>query len=96
MNDQDKSALAKETAPLPKRDVQGEALAGQVNRYAFRVEGHLAPCWSEWLGGLAIAHLVDGKSLLCGPVADQAALHGLLAKLRDLNLPLISVNRLED
>ena len=63
--------------------------------YEFRVRGHLAPCWSEWLGRLAIGHLETGETLLTGPVADQAALHGLLAKLRDLNLPLISVNRIE-
>ena len=59
--------------------------------YEIRVEGQLDPCWSEWLEGMHITQLEDGHTLLCGPVADQAALHGLLARIRDLNLKLVFV-----
>jgi hypothetical protein len=61
--------------------------------YHIRVEGHLDPCWSEWLDGLAIEHLPNGETLLSGFIADQTALHGLLNKIRDMNLPLIAVER---
>jgi hypothetical protein len=64
-------------------------------RYEIRVAGHLGSHWSEWFEGLAITHPTDGETLLSGPVVDQAALHGLLAKVRDLNVPLISVRRIE-
>lgn len=63
--------------------------------YEIRVEGHLGSQWTDWFGGMAITH-EDSQTLLCGPVVDQAALHGLLKMIRDLGLPLISVNRLED
>ena len=59
--------------------------------YQIRVEGHLDPSWSEWLAGMTMNLLENGETLLSGPVADQAALHGLLAKIRDLNLVLLSV-----
>jgi hypothetical protein len=61
-------------------------------RYEIRVKGHLANRWAAWFDGLAIAHDSDGTTLIHGPVADQAALYGLLQKARDLGLPLISVN----
>jgi hypothetical protein len=61
-------------------------------RYEIRVQGHLDTRWTTWFDGLAIAHDSDGTTLIEGPVADQAALHGLLQKIRDLGLPLISVN----
>ena len=64
-------------------------------RYRIRVTGHLAPCWSEWFDGLTITHEANGDTTLSGLVRDQAALYGLLAKMRDLNLTLISVNRVE-
>lgn len=60
--------------------------------YHIRVRGHLSPEWSEWLDGLAIERRPDGDTLLYGPLEDQAALHGLLAKIRNLGLPLLSVN----
>jgi hypothetical protein len=63
--------------------------------YQIRVRGHLSSRWAEWFDGLIIENQPNGEALICGPVADQAALHGLLAKVRDLNLPLISVNRIE-
>ena len=64
-----------------------------VDTYRFRVEGHLGDRWSEWLGGLAIHLQEDGTSVLEGPVVDQAALHGVIARIRDLGLPLLSVKR---
>ncbi len=64
-------------------------------RYEIRLKGHLEARWSAWFDGLAIAHDRDGTTVIYGPVADQAALHGLLQKTRDLGLPLISVNYVE-
>jgi len=93
MNEHGAPESPDESALLSKRDDRGEALLSQGDWYEFRVKGHLAACWSEWLDGLAIANQEGGECLLTGLVADQAALHGLLAKIRDLNLPLISVNR---
>jgi hypothetical protein len=63
-----------------------------VTWYAIELEGCLSCEWTEWFDGLAISH-EDGRTLLIGPVVDQAALHGLLKKVRDLTLPLISVTR---
>ena len=64
-----------------------------VDTYRFRVKGHLNDRWSEWLGGLAIHLQEDGTSVLVGPVVDQAALHGVITRIRDLGLPLLSVRR---
>jgi len=64
---------------------------GQPQVYQIRIKGHLRPHWSDWFGGLTIALEDNGETLLTGPVADQAALHGLLRKVRDLGLPLVSV-----
>ena len=61
--------------------------------YEIRVEGRLPSDWSNWFEGLDIQSGPSGDSILSGPLADQAALHGVLAKIRDLNLKLISVNR---
>ncbi len=59
--------------------------------YVITVRGHLDDHWSAWFEGLAITNGTDGETTLAGPVADQAALHGLLVKIRDLGLPLIAV-----
>lgn len=59
--------------------------------YQIRIKGQLDPQWRVWFEGMAIALDEDGVTLITGPVADQAALHGLLKKVRDLGLPLISV-----
>ena len=59
--------------------------------YQFRVRGHLHPRWAEWFGGMTIDLLDDGDTLLSGPVVDQAALHGLIKKVRDVGLPIVSV-----
>jgi hypothetical protein len=61
--------------------------------YQIRVEGHLGPRWRDWFGGLSITLEDNGETLLTGPVVDQAALHGLLRKVRDLGMPLISAVR---
>jgi hypothetical protein len=61
-------------------------------RYEIRVQGHLDARWAAWFDGLTLTHGSDGTTTIHGPVADQAALHGLLQKIRDLGLPLISVN----
>ena len=63
--------------------------------YEIRIKGHLADRWTDWFEGFAITLEEDGDTLLTGPVVDQAALHGLLRKVRDLGMPLISVNRVE-
>jgi len=63
--------------------------------YEIRVRGVLDKKWSDWFDGFTIAPQADDETLLTGPVADQAALHGLLNKIRDLGLPLLSVKRVE-
>ena len=64
-----------------------------ARRYELRVKGHLDPRWAEWFDGLTLTQAGDGTTVVHGPIVDQAALHGLLQKLRDLGLPLISVAR---
>ena len=68
---------------------------GQLMIYQIRIEGHLAGQWIDWFGGLTITLEDNGDTLLTGPVVDQAALHGLLRKVRDLGIPLLSVIRLK-
>lgn len=63
--------------------------------YQIRVQSHLGSDWTDWFDGLAITCEENGDTLLTGPVVDQAALYGLLKKIRDLGMPLVSVNRLE-
>ncbi|MBE0409224.1 MAG: hypothetical protein IBX69_05760 [Anaerolineales bacterium] len=62
--------------------------------YEFRIEGYLSPLRSEWFDWLVITNLENGDTLLTGQVTDQPALHGLLAKIRDMNLKLISVKKI--
>jgi hypothetical protein len=59
--------------------------------YQIRVKGHLGSQWTDWFGGLTITLEDKGETLLTGPIIDQAALHALLKKLRDLGIPLVSV-----
>ena len=61
--------------------------------YQIRIKGHLSTQWTDWFGGLSINLEEDGDTLLTGPGVDQAALYGLLKKVRELGMPLISVNR---
>jgi hypothetical protein len=71
----------------PKTDI------GQPTVYQIRLQGQLGRQWTDWFGGLTITLEDNGDTLLTGPVVDQAALHGLLKKVRDLGMPLLSVNR---
>jgi hypothetical protein len=70
-------------------------MAGTITIYQIRIKGHLSADWEDWFDGLTITLEEDGNVLLTGPVVDQAALHGLLKRVRDLGMPLISVNRVE-
>ena len=65
--------------------------AQEPDRYEIRMKGHLADRWAVWFDGMTLTRQADGTTLLRGPVADQSALHGLLRKVSDLGLPLLSV-----
>jgi hypothetical protein len=64
---------------------------GQPMVYQIRIKGHLGPQWTDWFGGLAITLEDNGDTLVTGPVIDQAALHAVLKRVRDVNLPLLSI-----
>ena len=66
----------------------------EPTRYAIRVKGHLDQRWAAWFAGLTLTQASDGTTLLAGPLSDQAALHGVFNKIRDLGLPIISVHGL--
>jgi hypothetical protein len=74
---------------IPKNDPDQPVI------YEIRIKGHLGHQWADWFGGLTITLEDNGNTLLTGPVVDQAALHGLLKKVRDLGMPLISVTGVE-
>ena len=76
-------------------DFKHKADPNQPIVYEIRIKGYLGSQWQEWFDGLTITPEEYGNTLLTGPVADQAALHGLIKRVRDLGVPLISVNRLE-
>ncbi len=63
-------------------------------QYEIRVTGHLSPRWAAWFDGLTLTRAADGTTVLDGEIVDQAALHGVLEKLRDLGIPLVSVTQL--
>jgi hypothetical protein len=67
----------------------------QAGLYAIRLRGHLDAHWSDWFDGLTLTRESDGTTVVEGPVVDQAALHGLLQRVRDTGLPLISVTPLD-
>jgi hypothetical protein len=84
----ERDAMAeKNLQPNPSHDIP--------EHYQLRIQGHLMPCWSETFEGMQLTLTKNGETLIRGPVADQAALHGLLARIRDLNLTLISVTRVQ-
>ena len=71
-------------------DINSESDPGQPLVYQIRIKGQLGRDWTDWFGGLTLTALDNGETLLTGPVVDQAALHGLLRKVRDLGMPLLS------
>jgi hypothetical protein len=73
----------------PRRSTDGHGDA----RYEIRLKGHLDGHWATWFDGMSLRHEADGTTVVHGPVADQAALHGLLQRARDIGLPLVSVSR---
>jgi hypothetical protein len=77
----------------PDAAKDGDAVPVDQHVYQIRVQGHLGDRWACWFEGLTIRQEKDGTTLLTGPMTDQAALHGLLVRIRNLCLPLISVNR---
>lgn len=72
-----------------------DELSSNVQQYEFHIRGHLDTRWSNHFEGMTITLEADGTSLLSGPVTDQAALHGLLKKLRDLGMTLVSVIQIQ-
>jgi hypothetical protein len=76
-------------------DINADIDPGQPTAYQIRIKGHLGRQWTDWFGGLAITLEDNGDTLLTGPVVDQAALHGLLRKIRDVGMPLVSVSPVE-
>jgi hypothetical protein len=81
--------------PNPKPDPTWKWKRHQPMIYQIRIKGHLDSQWTDWFEGLTITQEENGETLLTGPVVDDAALHGLLKKVRDLGMPLLSVNRVE-
>jgi hypothetical protein len=79
--------MTDQRTPTPDRPDAG--------RYEIRLTGRLDAHWAAWFDGLTVSHETDGTTVISGPIADQAALHGLLQRVRDLGLPLVSVTRLE-
>ena len=68
----------------------------QPGRYEIRVTGHLDGRWAAWFDGLDLTHEADGVTVIHGLVADQAALHGVLQRVRDIGLPLVSITRVDE
>jgi hypothetical protein len=67
----------------------------EQEQYHIRIKGHLDQCWSDWFNGFTITNVENGEAILSGTIVDQAALHGVLMKVRDLGLPLLAVNHIE-
>jgi hypothetical protein len=71
--------------------INSETDPEQPVAYQIRIKGHLGSQWTDWFGGLAITLEENGDTLLTGPIPDQAALHGLLRRVRDVGMPLVSI-----
>ncbi len=80
---------------MTSKENRSEPDKDQPGLYQIRIKGHLGQQWTEWFEGLTITWEENGDTLLTGPVLDQAALHGILKKVRDLGMPLLSVNSIE-
>ena len=78
--------MTDQRTPTPDRPDAG--------RYEIRLAGHLDAHWAAWFDGMTVRHESDGITVISGPIADQAALHGVLHRVRDLGLPLVSVTRM--
>src|SRR5258707_5534851 len=76
-------------------EINSESDPGQPMVYQIRIKGHLGREWTDWFGGLTIRLTDNGETLLTGSVVDQAALHGVLKKVRDVGMPLVSVMRVK-
>ena len=72
-------------------DINSQSDSGQSLVYQIRIKGHLGRQWTDWFGGLTLTLEDNGETVLTGPVVDQAALYGLLRKVRDVGMPLLSV-----
>ena len=79
--------MTDQRTPTPDRPDAG--------RYEIRLAGHLDAHWAAWFDGMTVRRETDGITVISGPIADQAALHGVLHRVRDLGLPLVSVTRME-
>lgn len=87
--------LSEQGDGVTSKDLEPEVDPGQPTIYQIRLRSHLGADWTDWFEGLTITREENGDMLLTGPVIDQAALHGLLKKVRDLGMPLVSVNPVE-
>jgi hypothetical protein len=76
-------------------EINSQSEKAQPMVYQIRIKGHLSRNFTDWFEGLTIRALDNGETLLTGPVLDQAALHGLLRKVRDVGIPLVSVMRVK-
>ena len=88
--------LSPQVEGAPENDLlEGGKSSIESGLYEIKIFGHLDQGWSEWLGGLQVTPDNAGNTLLIGTIPDQAALHGLLVKIRDLGVPILSLQRLE-
>ena len=84
--------MTNELNPRNAHEVSAQHHPSQPTVYRIRINGHLGHQWTDWFEGLTITQEDNGDTLLSGPVVDQAVLYGLLRKVRDLGMPLVSVN----
>jgi len=95
MTEGDHKPVVSDSNANSETERKGQAPPEGQEFYEIKVKGHLDEHWSEWFNGLTVSHDESGNTILSGPLPDQAALHGLLARVRDLGLPLLSVTRVE-